>query len=52
VVAVKRETIEETGYKIDNFEEISRFFVAPGCTDEQIILLKFRRCKTLLFSRY
>ncbi|MCF7913027.1 MAG: NUDIX hydrolase [Candidatus Cloacimonetes bacterium] len=37
-VAVKRETIEETGYKVDKFREISRFFVAPGCTDEQIIL--------------
>lgn len=38
LVAVKRETIEETGYKVDKFEEFSRFFVAPGCTDEQIIL--------------
>ena len=38
MIAVKRETIEETGYKIDQFKEFSRFFVAPGCTDEQIIL--------------
>lgn len=36
--AAKRETIEETGYQLKDAIEISRFFVAPGCTDEQIIL--------------
>ena len=38
VTAIKRELIEETGYKVDHIEEVSRFFVAPGCTDEEIIL--------------
>jgi len=38
LTAIKRELIEETGYKVDSLEEISRFFVAPGCTDEEIII--------------
>ena len=38
LIAAKRETLEETGYLTNNLIEINRFFVAPGCTDEQIIL--------------
>lgn len=38
VIAAKRETLEETGYKIDELKEIMRFYVAPGCTDEMIII--------------
>jgi ADP-ribose pyrophosphatase len=38
VLAAKRETLEETGYQVSDLAEIKRFFVAPGCTDEMIIL--------------
>lgn len=37
-VAMQRELIEETGYKANDLREIHKFFVAPGCTDEEIIL--------------
>ncbi|MCF7919848.1 MAG: NUDIX hydrolase [Candidatus Cloacimonetes bacterium] len=36
--AIERELIEETGYHVTGLKEIQRFFVAPGCTDEEIIL--------------
>ena len=37
-LAAQRENIEETGYQTNNIQEFSRFFVAPGCSDEQIVL--------------
>ncbi len=38
LLAAQRETLEETGYQVGQIQEIKRFFVAPGCTDEEIIL--------------
>lgn len=36
--AVKREIIEETGFKIRSMEKIASFFVSPGGTSEKIYL--------------
>jgi ADP-ribose pyrophosphatase len=36
--AIRREVGEETGYRVDNLEHISTFFVSPGGSSERIIL--------------
>jgi nudix-type nucleoside diphosphatase (YffH/AdpP family) len=36
--AAIRETLEETGYRIDTLELIGRFFVSPGGTSERVSL--------------
>jgi nudix-type nucleoside diphosphatase (YffH/AdpP family) len=36
--AVRREVLEETGYKVSNMEHISTFYVSPGGSSERIIL--------------
>lgn len=38
VEAIKREVFEETGYITDSLKEISKFFVSPGISSEQITL--------------
>lgn len=37
-VAVRREVLEETGYKVDSLTHISSFYVSPGGTSERIVL--------------
>lgn len=36
--AIRREVREETGYRIDELEQISTFFVSPGGSSERIVL--------------
>lgn len=36
--AIRREVLEETGYRIDRLEHISTFFLSPGGSSERIFL--------------
>jgi nudix-type nucleoside diphosphatase (YffH/AdpP family) len=36
--AMRRETIEETGYQVTDLEHISTFYVSPGGSSERIVL--------------